>query len=140
MLDRAVIARYRAWKAHRRALILAEHRLVCEWLLALRKDISAEGKTMTTIADVPTWLRAWIEFDTDDGEPLVLVYRSIQVRKDDPIYRPVAEYFAAHEVVPAEPPEIVEDEMMMFGEAELSSYRLVLTDVPPEVAAMRDRG
>lgn len=80
-----------------------------------------DGHGFTIEVAEPAYLWAWTTTDLDSGRSWRSVYRSVLVEDDDALYRPVRELIGDAEPLKS---EVLPDESMMFGEAELSVYAI----------------
>ncbi len=79
--------------------------------------VSDEGDMMTTLVAKPSWLFVWQTTD-EQGESWLSVYRSVWLADDDDWLDPFQATIAAG----ALRSEVVDDDRMMHGRAELAIY------------------
>lgn len=80
-----------------------------------------DGHAFTSEIVEPGWLRVWTTTNLENGRSWRSVYRSPELRDTDDEYRAVLELIGDAEPLKS---EVVEDESMFFGRAELSVYSM----------------
>ena len=81
--------------------------------------IHDDGHVTTMEIAKPCWMYAWRTTELDTGMSWLSVYRSVLVRDADPMNQPVMEIIGDAELLHR---EVVDDQHMMFGSAEVSLY------------------